>query len=222
MRISAVMFAVCLLAHALWAQGNATWKALSSTGYYNDGANWSTGVMPTNAAEATLTSTGNYTIYAPQGGLVENSAFFMLPNNQPLSVTLDTTGTWWKKSGGKFSSDWKAFGLSPTASIGQHIFNMESVSTNTERNVFFISNAVWRFQFNSQAATNIFESGLFDFAYKGETNRTSANWMISGYGNPTLQRTIFKPGSRTIFDMFSIRGSAADQEIRRASCRERV
>ena len=211
MKISFFMLSVCLLTHALWAQGNASWNASSTTGYYNDGANWSTGVMPTNAAVATLSATGSYTISAPAGGLVENSAFFMLPNNQPLSVTLDTTGTWWKKTAANYPADWQAFGLSPTASIGQHIFNMESVSTAADRNVFFISNAVWRFQCNSQAATNTFESGLFDFSYKGETNRTSANWMISGYGSPSIQRTLFKPGSRTIFGMLSIRGSAADQ-----------
>lgn len=211
MKNSIVTFIVCFLTHALWAQGNAAWKASSATGYYNDGANWSTDVMPTNAAVATLSATGSYTISAPAGGLVENSTLFMLPNNQPLSVTFDTTGTWWKKTAANYPADWQAFGLSPTASIGQHIFNMESMSTAAERNVFFISNAVWRFQCNSQAATNTFESGLFDFSYKGETNRTSANWMISGYGSPSIQRTLFKPGSRTIFDMLSIRGSAADQ-----------
>ena len=85
MRISAVMCIACLLTHALWAQGNAAWKASSATGYYNDGANWSTDVMPTNAAVATLSATGSYTISAPAGGLVENSTLFMLPQ-QPTAL----------------------------------------------------------------------------------------------------------------------------------------
>lgn len=206
------VFLFCFSVRSLLAQGNASWKQTSTTGFYNDGANWSTtGVMPTNAAIATIGATGSYTIYPPAGGLVENSSLFMLPNGSPLNVTLDATGTWWKKSAANYPANWQAFGFSPTASIGQHIFNMESVSTSSGYGVYFISNAVWRFQYTPQAATNLFESGFFDFAYKGEATRSQANWMISGYPSPSVQRTIFKPGTRTIFDMFSIRGSASDQ-----------
>jgi len=203
------LFAMASL--SLLAQGNASWKQTSTTGYYSDGANWSTGVMPTNAAVASVSATGSYTLLAPAGGLTENSTLFMLANGNPLSVTLDSTGTWWKKAAANYPSDWKAFGFSYSGDIGQHIYNMESMSTASGYNVFFISNAVWRFQYTPQAATNVFESGLFDFAYKGETNRTSSTWMIAGAGSPSIQRTLFKPGSHTIFNAFSIRGSAPDQ-----------
>lgn len=195
----------------LLAEGPATWKSTSTTGLFNDGANWDTGVMPANGAVATVSGPGAYTISVPAEGLVDNSAVFMLAKGNPLSVTLDTTGTWWKKTAANYPQDWRAFGFSSSSDIGNHMFNMEGMSTASGYGVFFISNAVWRFQSNSQAATNVFESGLFDFAWKGETNRTSSTWMISGYGNPSTQRTIFKSGSHTIFDRLALRGSAPDQ-----------
>lgn len=147
------------------------WRASVTDGVYNDAANWTGGELPANGADGKYGvinfQQNDVTVRAPAEGLVENSGtIFVGTGAGRHTLTLDTRGTFWRKTGVKSINDWWC---SPFAANvgGQHVFNFENCAKNVAN-----TDPVWEFAdalftWTSEATTHqMFDlwSGTFTFS----------------------------------------------------------
>ncbi len=187
------------------------WRTDVTTGYFNDPNNWTGGVIAVNGAKGYIRGANiDYTIQFPSEGYEENG-YTGLDNFGATTagnwLTFDVSNSWWRKGPAIYPSDWEAFLLKQGGN--GHIFNVESVSkVAPARPVFFWSNAVFRFYASSSVVSNIFESGYFNLYTPGTNGEKSDNNLITGSsGSPTRQWTIFRAGSKTILNGFTLRAA---------------
>ena len=155
----------------LGAGKRVAWLATVTDGVYSDAANWTDGELPANGADGKYGvisfQQNDVTVRAPAEGLVENSGtIFLGAGAGRHTLTLDTRGTFWRKTGVKSVNDWWC---SPFAANvgGQHVFNFENCAKNVEN-----TDPVWEFAdalftWTSEAATRqTFDllSGTFTFS----------------------------------------------------------
>ncbi len=147
------------------------WLAAVTDGVYSDAANWTGGELPANGADGKYGvisfQQNDVTVRAPAEGLVENSGTIFLGTGAGRhTLTLDTRGTFWRKTGVKSVNNWWC---SPFAANvgGQHVFNFENCANNVAN-----TDPVWEFAdalftWTSEAATRqTFDllSGTFTFS----------------------------------------------------------
>lgn len=187
------------------------WRTDVTTGYFNDPNNWTGGVIAANGARGYIRGPNiDYTIQFPAQGYEENG-YTGLDNFGATStgnwLTFDVRNSWWRKGPAIYPSDWEAFLLKQGGN--SHLFNVESVSKNAPiRPVFFWSNAVFRFYASSSVVSNIFESGYFNLYNPGTNGELSGNNLITGSsGSPSQQWTVFRAGSKTILNSFTLRAA---------------
>ena len=155
----------------LGADKRVAWRAAVTDGVYSDAANWTDDELPANGADGKYGvvsfQQNDVTVRAPAGGLVENSGtIFLGAGAERHTLTLDTRGTFWRKTGVKSVNDWWC---SPFAANvgGQHVFNFENCARNVAN-----TDPVWEFSdalftWTSEAATRqTFDllSGTFTFS----------------------------------------------------------
>ena len=155
----------------LGADKRVAWRAAVTDGVYSDAANWTDDELPANGADGKYGvvsfQQNDVTVRAPAGGLVENSGtIFLGAGAERHTLTLDTRGTFWRKTGVKSVNDWWC---SPFAANvgGQHVFNFENCARNVAN-----TDPVWEFSdalftWTSEAATRQtfdLQSGTFTFS----------------------------------------------------------
>lgn len=158
-------------ADPLDADRRVAWLAAVTDGVYSDAANWTGGELPANGADGKYGvisfQQNDVTVRAPAEGLVENSGTIFLGTGAGRhTLTLDTRGTFWRKTGVKSVNNWWC---SPFAANvgGQHVFNFENCANNVAN-----TDPVWEFAdalftWTSEAATRqTFDllSGTFTFS----------------------------------------------------------
>lgn len=158
-------------ADPLDADRRVAWLAAVTDGVYSDAANWTGRELPANGADGKYGvisfQQNDVTVRAPAEGLVENSGTIFLGTGAGRhTLTLDTRGTFWRKTGVKSVNDWWC---SPFAANvgGQHVFNFEGCAKNVAN-----TDPVWEFAdalftWTSEAATRqTFDllSGTFTFS----------------------------------------------------------
>ena len=158
-------------ADPIGADKRVAWLAAVTDGVYSDAANWTGGELPANGSDGKYGvisfQQNDVTVRAPAEGLVENSGTIFLGTGAGRhTLTLDTRGTFWRKTGVKSVNNWWC---SPFAADvgGQHVFNFEKCANNVAN-----TNPVWEFAdalftWTSEAATRqTFDllSGTFTFS----------------------------------------------------------
>ena len=158
-------------ADPLDADRRVAWLAAVTDGVYSDAANWTGRELPANGADGKYGvisfQQNDVTVRAPAEGLVENSGTIFLGTGAGRhTLTLDTRGTFWRKTGVKSVNDWWC---SPFAANvgGQHVFNFENCARNVAN-----TDPVWEFSdalftWTSEAATRQtfdLQSGTFTFS----------------------------------------------------------
>ena len=120
------------------------WLTSVTEGYYNDPANWTGGLVPSNGINGLYGyvnfQANDVTIKAPPGGLEDDSGSIFLGTGAGThTLTIDTRGSFWEKKNLKSVNDWWG---SPFAQnlTGTHIFNFEGLVRNG------VTPAVWRFE----------------------------------------------------------------------------
>ena len=193
---------------------DSTWLSSVSDGYYNDTANWSGGVIPTNAAIGYITGNNDYTIRFPAGGLTENSVTRVGRLSNGRSVTFDTTGTWWLKSGpDAWPNSWTAFQMQDYN--GRHQFNIEGLIYTPPANdypVMLMSNAIFKVQSYTPVITNTLKQGLLNLYNPGGVARSSHS-LITG-SSTANSIIIFKPGSSFLGSSVRLRGNGKPHLLR--------
>lgn len=166
------------------------WRASVTDGVYSDAANWTGGELPANGTDGKYGvisfQQNDVMVRAPAEGLVENSGTIFLGTGAGRhTLTLDTRGTFWRKTGVKSVNNWWC---SPFAANvgGQHVFNFEKCAENVAN-----TDPVWEFAdalftWTSEAATRqTFDllSGTFTFSkslYLGSEGGTVDFFIHSG------------------------------------------
>lgn len=158
-------------ADPIGADKRVAWLAAVTDGVYSDAANWTDGELPANGTDGKYGvisfQQNDVTVRAPAEGLVENSGTIFLGTGAGRhTLTLDTRGTFWRKTGVKSVNNWWC---SPFAANvgGQHVFNFEGCAYNVAN-----TDPVWEFAdalftWTSEAATRqTFDllSGTFTFS----------------------------------------------------------
>ena len=121
------------------------WLTSVTEGYYNDPANWTGGLVPSNGIDGLYGyvnfQANDIVIKAPPGGLEDDSgSVFRGCGNGTHTLTIDTRGTFWAKKNVKAVNNWwgAAFASSDT---GQHVFNFEGLENNHAP-----TPSIWRFE----------------------------------------------------------------------------
>ena len=144
----------------------------------------------------------------PAGGLTENSVTKVGNLANGRSITFDTRGTWWLKSGPDvWPNDWTGFQM--TQSANSHLFNLEGLINVAPANAYpimMMSNAVFRFQWNSTGATNVLEEGLLNLYNPGGVTRSSHS-LITGSAGPRSV-VLFKTNSSFRANAVRLRGNS--------------
>ena len=114
-------------ADPIGADKRVAWLAAVTDGIYSDAANWTGGELPANGADGKYGvisfQQNDVTVRAPAEGMVENSGTIFLGTGAGRhTLTLDTRGTFWRKTGVKSVNNWWC---SPFAANvgGQHVHN---------------------------------------------------------------------------------------------------
>ena len=140
---------VLALGASVWADTvepsqRVQWLTSVTEGYYNDPANWTGGLVPSNGIDGLYGyvnfQANDVTIKAPPGGLEDDSGSIFLGTGAGThTLTIDTRGSFWEKKNLKSVNDWWG---SPFAQnlTGTHIFNFEGLVRNG------VTPAVWRFE----------------------------------------------------------------------------
>ena len=149
-RMIKVVFAGAVaLGASVWADTvepdhRVQWLTSVTEGYYNDPANWTGGLVPSNGIDGLYGyinfQANDVTIKAPPGGLEDDSGSIFLGTGAGThTLTIDTRGSFWEKKNLKSVNDWWG---SPFAQnlTGTHIFNFEGLVRNG------VTPAVWRFE----------------------------------------------------------------------------
>jgi len=201
------VFATGLCMIACQTKADINWLSGVADGYYNQATNWTGGIQPTNAAVGYFTGNQDYLIRFPAGGLTENSVTKVGGLNSGRSITFDTRGTWWLKSGpDAWPNDWTGFQM--TQSGTAHLFNLEGLMTTVgaiNYPIMMMSNAVFRFQWSSSGATNVLEEGLLNLYNPGGITRSSHS-LITGSSGPRSV-VLFRTNSTLRANIVRLRGN---------------
>ncbi len=208
-------------APALTEDQRVAWLASVTDGLYGDAANWTGGVLPANGKDGKYGvisfQQNDVTVRAPAEGLVENSGtIFLGAGAGRHTLTLDTRGTSWRKTGVTSSDDWWG---SPFAAnlTGSHVFNFEGLKTeaNTEdvwefRDALFTwTSETWTRQaFDLRQGTLAFSKSLYlgsvggtvDFVIHPEA-RLEAAWAAFQQRGNARTTTTFLGGRHTLYDL---------------------
>ncbi len=199
---------------ALASTADINWRTEIPDGYYNEATNWTGGVIPTNATIGFFTGNQEYVIRFPEGGLTENSVTRVGGLTSGRSLMFDTRGTWWLKSGpDAWPNDYTGFQL--TQSGSSHLFNLEGLMSTagaTNYPIMLMSNAVFRFQWNSTGATNVLEQGLLNLYDPGGKIRSNHSLITGGAGPRSM--VLFKTNSTLRASQVRLRGNANGQIMR--------
>lgn len=208
-------------APALTEDQRVAWLASVTDGIYSDAANWTGGELPANGKDGKYGvisfQQNDVTVRAPAEGLVENSGTIFLGTGAGRhTLTLDTRGTFWRKTGVTCSDNWWG---SPFAAnlAGQHVFNFEDLKTvaNTEDvwelkdALFTWTSEAWSRQtFDLRQGTLTFSKSLYlgsvgeavDFVIHPEARLESAwaSFRQRGNGRTT---TTFLGGRHTLWEL---------------------
>ena len=208
---SLAVLATGLCITACQTKADINWLPNVSDGYYNQATNWTGGIQPTNATIGYFTTSSinqDYLVRFPAGGLIENSVTKVGNLANGRSITFDTRGTWWLKSGpDAWPTDWTGFQM--TQSANSHLFNLEGLMTTvgaTNYPILMMSNAVFRFQWNSTGATNVLEEGLLNLYNPGGITRGNHS-LITGSAGPRSV-VLFKANSSLRANAVRLRGNS--------------
>ena len=141
--VSLLMMTPVCSADTVDANKRVQWLPSVTEGCYNDPANWTDGIVPSNGYDGlygyiNFQST-DVTVKAPPEGLVENSGTMFLGTGAGThTLTIDTRGTYWEKRGVTAVNDWWGSPFCLNLS-GTHIFNFEGLSKTANDNL------IWRF-----------------------------------------------------------------------------
>lgn len=198
----------CLMAATTVA--DSTWLTSVAEGTYDQASNWSAG-LPTNTAVGLFTGNQTYTIHFPAGGYTENSVTRVSMLTSGRSLTFDTRGTWWLKDAPTITNGWPNAwtGFQFASSGGQHLFNVEGLSTSftaTNYPIMLMSNAVYRFYSYSNVATNVLEEGLLNL-YNPGGKVNSGHSLITGSAG-IRHVAVFKTNSTLRANQIRMRGNA--------------
>jgi len=205
---------LCASAFQVCAFDTVNWLSSVAEGYYNDPASWTGGILPTNGNIGNFTGNQDYVVRFPEGGLTENSTtkVFNLANGR--SVTFDTRGTWWLKSGPDlWPNDWTGFQMCANAS---HFFNIEGLiktGSALDYPIMEMSNAVFRVQYHATGMTNVLEEGLLNLYNPGGISR-SGHSLITGSYAPANSLILFKTNSTLRANNVRLRGHANGHRMR--------
>lgn len=176
---------------AVWADPltedkRVAWLASVTDGIYSDTANWTDGELPANGSDGKYGvinfQQNDVTVRAPAEGLVENSGtIFVGTGAGRHTLTLDTRGTFWRKTGVKSINNWWC---SPFAANvgGQHVFNFENCANNVAN-----ADPVWEFA-----------DALFTWTSEAATRQTFDLWS----GTLIFSKSIFLGSNGGTVDFF--------------------
>ena len=121
------------------------WLSTVTDGYYNDPANWTGGLVPSNGIAGLFGyinfRSNDIVIKVPPGGLEDDSGtVFLGGGNGTHTLTIDTRGTFWAKKNVKTANDWwgTVFAVND---YGSHAFNFENLEKNQAP-----TPSIWRFE----------------------------------------------------------------------------
>ena len=186
------------------------WLTSVTEGYYNDPANWTGGLVPSNGIDGLYGyvnfQANDVTIKAPPGGLEEDSGSIFLGTGAGThTLTIDTRGSFWEKKNLKSVNDWWG---SPFAQnlTGTHIFNFEGLVRNG------VTPAVWRFEDalftwkSTGASQQDFDLWSGKFSLSSQLYLGSAGGNVNFYIHPeaTLESTgwFYQRGNATTHTWF--------------------
>jgi hypothetical protein len=203
-------FATGLCMTAYQATADINWLTGVADGYYNQAANWTGGVIPTNNTIGAFTGNQTYTIRFPAGGYAENCVTKVYLSSG-RSLTFDTRGTWWLKDAPTITNGWPNgwTGFQISNSGGSHLFNIEGLSssyTATNYPVMCLSNAVFRY-FSSATVSNVLEEGLLNL-YDPKGVKYNQHTLITGSAG-TRHVALFKTNSTLRANQIRMRGTTA-------------
>ena len=186
------------------------WLTSVTEGYYNDPANWTGGLVPSNGIDGLYGyvnfQANDVTIKAPPGGLEDDSGSIFLGTGAGThTLTIDTRGSFWEKKNLKSVNDWWG---SPFAQnlTGTHIFNFEGLVRNG------VTPAVWRFEDalftwkSTGASQQDFDLWSGKFSLSSQLYLGSAGGNVNFYIHPeaTLESTgwFYQRGNATTHTWF--------------------
>jgi hypothetical protein len=186
------------------------WLTSVAEGDYSNPANWTGGVIPTNNTIGTFSGSQTYTIHFPAGGYAENS-ITKVALSSGRSLTFDTRGTWWLKDAPTITNGWPNgwTGFQFANSSGQHLFNVEGLSTSytaTNYPIMCLSNALFRYYSYSATVTNVLEEGLLNL-YNPGGKVNPGHSLITGSA-VTRHVAVFKTNSTLRANQIRMRGNA--------------
>jgi len=204
---------LCVSAFQVCAFDTVNWLSSVADGYYNDPANWTGGILPTNGNIGNFTGNQDYVIRFPPGGLSENSTTKVAGLSNGRSITFDSRGTWWLKSGPNgWPNDWTGFQM---CGDNPHFFNLEglAISSANAYPIMELSNALFRVQYNSTGMTNVLEEGLLNLYNPGGITRSSHSLITGSYAPPN-SLILFKTNSMLRANTLYMRGNSYGHLIR--------
>ncbi len=205
------VFVASLVFVAIHAQADINWRTDVPDGYFNEAANWTGGIIPTNTTAGLFTGNQDYVIRFPAGGYAENSVTKVGGLTSGRSLTFDTRGTSWLKAAPTITNGWPNAwtGFQVQNTGGQHVFNIEGLEPTaaaTNYPIMQMSNALFLVYSYSSAATNVLEEGLLNLYNPGGI-AYSKHCLITGSAG-TRHAALFKAGSTLRANQIRMRGNA--------------
>jgi len=201
------LLVVAFLMMPFFAIADINWLTSVADGYYDEPSNWTGGILPTNATTGYITGNNDYTIRFPLGGLIENSVTRGGNLTSGRSLTFNTLGTWWLKSGpDAWPNSWNGFRIDNGS--GSHLFNVEGLTDSPPANAYpimLMSNAIFRVNSYSSVVTNTLEQGLLNLYDPGGVVKSSHSLITGSAG--TRHYAIFKAASTLRANQIRMRGN---------------
>lgn len=162
------------------------WLSSVTDGVYSDAANWTGGELPANGCDGKYGvisfQQNDVTVRAPAEGLVENSGTIFLGTGAGRhTLTLDTRGTFWRKTGVKSAVHWWCSPFAVNVG-GQHVFNFENCANNVAN-----TDPVWEFS-----------DALFTWTSEAQTCQTFDLWS----GTFTFSKSLYLGSNGGTVDFF--------------------
>lgn len=206
-KVGCLAWFLCLF--AAQAADSIYWLTSVAEGDFSTPANWTGGVIPTNNTIGTFSGNQTYTIHFPAGGYAENSVS-KVALSSGRSLAFDTRGTWWLKDAPTITNGWPNgwTGFQFANSSGQHLFNVEGLSTSyaaTNYPIMCLSNALFRY-YSSTTVTNVLEEGLLNL-YNPGGKVNPGHSLITGSAG-TRHVAVFKTNSTLRANQIRMRGNA--------------